>query len=314
MSNYLKSPRRRRLAWLAIAVGALFVVSGCATPTGPGTKPLLAEVSDVTPALVKNRDAWAMPLDSMRFRADNTVNYAENLAIAPCLSKSGYEWPVPWQDASELASPSLSPVGGWLFTPETAAVSGYHLATKQTESTKLWDVFVKSVERFSSNSEFDAMYSSCLADVRKSMPMPSVEDQLFVADLVAHSADAALLEESVSAAATRWRTCMETAQISDVSSHPSDMPSQQLRKKFDLLDGPAPAVQEVTPLEIRVATADAKCAETSGYSQALYNAQWKLQEEMLAQETDRLVWIYDQVTEQRLAALDIIGRLAPAMP
>lgn len=89
----------------------------------------------------------------------------------------------------------------------------------------------------------------------------------------------------VRAAAQRWRKCMAPQGIADLPEEPQM--AQSVATKFGLgqPDGYDTATDtNVSAEEIKLAVADAKCREQSGYEQLVYDLQWVGQEQILARD------------------------------
>lgn len=122
--------------------------------------------------------------------------------------------------------------------------------------------------------------------------LPRLEQEL-APSLAGAAYDAAKADEQTTGSAKRWRTCMEPYGISDLPEAPHEMPSRSMEERFGLMGSgarvPTSTSQgSASPEEIRVATGDAKCRQSSGYAKALYEAEVSQQSELIASNRDAL--------------------------
>lgn len=301
------SMRSVRPALLLAALSAVCAVmlSGCASSSSSAQT---AQAS--LPA--KNMALWTMPLDqySPTHQQEQNSNYATELLMVPCLEKAGYQWPVPWQDTSATLGASYNLVGVRLFTLQLAQQYGYHSAPKNDPSSAAWLAF-SSMQM--SQAESDAA-SACVQQVYKSSLAPlSPTEENYAGGLQNQAFDAASQNGAVKADVSKWRACMATAGVPDLPTNPqADMPSQSLRHQYgldstDLQVRDAPAGAQ----EIKVATQDARCRETSGYTTAFYNAQWQDEVKLLDKNADALQRYEAAIKKYDAAVKEVIAAHAP---
>ncbi|QAY60436.1 hypothetical protein ET475_10850 [Microbacterium protaetiae] len=83
--------------------------------------------------------------------------------------------------------------------------------------------------------------------------------------------------------------------ISDLPDDPAEFPTSRLIHEFGLdQDEPTDGAVKVSMAERRVALADAKCRQSSGYLTTLYNAEWAAQAAFLHENEDMFA---DRLTE-----------------
>lgn len=267
------------------------------------------------PQSAGDRQAWRMPLDEYRASADTVRNYAEQLLLTPCLERAGYDWPVPWQDVNELPADTMNAYGRRLFNEEIAAKWGYHTGAEPSRSELAWEDFRRATEGLAKDPVFNDVITRCFVEVRAEFPLIPMDDQLFANDLAIEAEGRAQLDSSVQSAAKRWNACMRGLGLADLPESPTGMPTRDLAEKFGLSSIATPATPgAVSDEEIRIATADASCAESSGYAQATYDAEWREQSVGADRERVKLERIREEIDRQRRQALQVIAENAPVAP
>ncbi len=270
--------------FLPAAIALLLCVSGCADDA-PNNKEVSAqEVSQISaPAdgtmskdglVKKDSTKGALPADPYRLPDDRLQAYAENLYIANCMKQSGYEYPVQTYDWNDPATPLESPPGyNGRFTVAKAQAYGYHVSSKRREE---WLKVVEQKNQLLKDPAADKTFTACSEKLRSSGVFKA-SDKL--GGGVAPYVDDVSKLPAVRAAAQRWRKCMAPQGIADLPEEPQIAPS--VATKFGLVDGGDSAVSAE---EIKLAVADAKCREQSGYEQLVYDLQWVGQEQILARD------------------------------
>lgn len=278
---YLHSRMR---GFLPAAIALLLCVSGCADDA-PNNKDVSAqEVSQITaPAdgtmskdglVKKDSTKGTLPADPYRLPDDRLQAYAENLYIANCMKQSGYEYPVQTYDWNDPATPLESPPGyNGRFTVAKAQAYGYHVSSKRREE---WLKVVEQKNQLLKDPAADKTFMACSEKLRSSGVFKA-SDKLG-GGVAPYVNDVSKLP-AVRAAAQRWRKCMAPQGIADLPEEPQIAPS--VATKFGLVDGGDSAVSAE---EIKLAVADAKCREQSGYEQLVYDLQWVGQEQILARD------------------------------
>lgn len=278
---YLHSRMR---GFLPAAIALLLCVSGCADDA-PNNKEVSAqEVSQISaPAdgtmskdglVKKDSTKGTLPADPYRLPDDRLQTYAENLYIANCMKQSGYEYPVQTYDWNDPATPLESPPGyNGRFTVAKAQAYGYHLSSKRREE---WLKIDEQRNQLLKDSVADKTFTACGEKLRSSGVFKA-SDKLG-GGVAPYVNDVSKLP-AVRAAAQRWRKCMAPQGIADLPEEPQI--AQSVATKFGLVDGGDSAVSAE---EIKLAVADAKCREQSGYEQLVYDLQWVGQEQILARD------------------------------
>ena len=279
---YLHSRMR---GFLPAAIALLLCVSGCADDA-PNNKEVSAqEVSQISaPAdgtmskdglVKKDSTKGALPADPYRLPDDRLQAYAENLYIANCMKQSGYEYPVQTYDWNDPATPLESPPGyNGRFTVAKAQAYGYHRAPSKRREE--WLKVVEQKNQLLKDPAADKTFMACSEKLRSSGVFKA-SDKLG-GGVAPYVNDVSKLP-AVRAAAQRWRKCMAPQGIADLPEEPQIAPS--VTTKFGLVDGGDSAVSAE---EIKLAVADAKCREQSGYEQLVYDLQWVGQEQILARD------------------------------
>lgn len=290
--------------------GAITTRGGLPTHSGAAPSTPAESAPTQEPLVTRDRDSWAMPLDPYRPAFNRIDSYAENLMIRGCVVDAGYPWPVPWQDLSEITvtSATFNAVGQRLFRVDIAEQWGYHLDHTETPSDVSWREFTTAVAQYNGDETFGEAISACLSDARAQVPLPSQDAQFYATALATQAHETALGAPAVTDAAARWRTCMAAEGLTDLPDDPEQMPPQELALQFGLDNEPD---STATTAEIHVAVTDARCMETSGYAEAVYDAEWAAQTAALEQHRGALEPLRRELEARRAALLQAINDLAP---
>ncbi|CAN5463146.1 hypothetical protein BH09ACT4_BH09ACT4_03120 [soil metagenome] len=283
-----------RLALCTVAlVGVVAALVGCTTQT-----------KVALPA--QNIARWVMPLDRFFDADDVATNYAEILLMGSCMTDAGFIWDVPWTDPHAGNKVTASEVGIRIFNVDIAKEFGYRSAPNQDRGAAAWTAWAY---RERGGAEVAAI-ERCTLEVRKSeLPLLPGSAQLGNS-LVAAAYDAAEQDGAVGAAAKGWRSCMGDVGIPDLPSTPNQMPSRWLSKLLNLGDPHGVPSAE----EIRYATKDATCRDSSGYIDTFYQVLWDKEAVLVQDNADALLRIEVMVTKHREKVADIISRNAPPAP
>jgi hypothetical protein len=245
----------RRASALLVAVAASVAVAACGSEDSSTTS-ATAESIGFHP----NRKVYDLPLDQLRSIDDGSVGYATNLLVQDCMQQAGFEWPIPPFDPSIRPAATWNSTGRRLFDPDVAAQYGYRIATPPGVDVAQ-EIAINS-RQLSPAEQRKA--NQCRALVARRLASP---DSRLVDSLGLAAYDAALSEADTVAAGHRWAACLAPEGISDLPDMPNQMPSPSIVKRFHIGRGGSSASQE----EIEIAVADARCRESSGFAQALYD-------------------------------------------
>ena len=226
----------------------------------------------------KDSTKGTLPADPYRLPDDRLQAYAENLYIANCMKQSGYEYPVQTYDWNDPATPLENAPGySGRFTVAKAQAYGYHRAPSKRREE--WLKVVEQKNQLLKDPAADKTFMACSEKLRSSGASDKLEG-----DVAPYVNDVSKLP-AVRAAAQRWRKCMAPQGITDLPEEPQM--AQSVATKFGLgqPDGDDTATDtNVSAEEIKLAVADAKCREQSGYEQLVYDLQWVGQEQILARD------------------------------
>lgn len=246
------------------------------------------------PAIAKDRAKWTLPTDPYYgWQARSLKIHAYSLVIAPCMAKNGFpDYQVVW-DSNAPRSEFLAGSGNFhILTPAAAQRFGYRLVTEpgdvvpQGAYEDKSDAFHEQIAQCETANEDILLTPQSKAQI--SQPLPDRENNDF--ESVEDSPGSLLNRLSVDtsagelpAAAARWRECMAPLGIPDLPAEPwlpamrHRMPPSLLTR-WDWQPGGQPSADE-----IEVATHDANCRETSGWQAALYDAEWELHANFVAE-------------------------------
>lgn len=290
-----------------LAVVGLLVLSGCSATNGDEVK--------LPP---KNLAQWVTPLDE--YVPQNLVagSYAETLLDGLCMQKAGYaDWAVPWRETKPDEGPSWNAAGTRLFNEDLAASYGYHAAPAvRSDRNPAWDEFTRRVNTDISHAE-DAAFLTCQDAVRKEHPLiaPDAGTLNLALGYMAQASEVAKKAQPVLDAAAKWRACMEPQGITDLPQSPQEMPPASLRSKFSLSGGeedPGSDPGAANAEEIGLATADARCQDSSKFQQHLYSAVWDETAKLYKDNVDALERAKTKINRQDRAVQEVINTYAPA--
>lgn len=305
-----------RTLLIALCAGAV-ALAGCAAPSPPpeltdpdttrrGGQSSGSGVPTSAPVGVKNIALWALPLDEFTEGSGHWDNYAEQLLLASCLEQDGFNWPVPWQDLDEEPSPVRNSAMRRLFNLEIAENYGFRPNIEFTKSDKLWEAFLVYQP---SEPGFDDAFDACLAGIREKYLIPTPEDGMFAMDLAYEVQEEALSSPDVQEAAGRWRACMDPHGYGQLPDDPNRFPPIELLEELGAV-APA-ATLEPSARELEIAVTHATCLDSSGYSAALYEKEWTLQEKVVERERPTLDRIGKILRAREAAVREIIAANLP---
>jgi hypothetical protein len=297
---------------------------------GAGVVHALPEPADraIEPTVERDVATWAMPLDGWVQPGSDKASYGEDLVMQPCLRKAGIDFPPPWAtiDGLEAASdaaetpergnpaPALSSTRP--LDEDTARARGYHApstAGANRDGRRAWGGDPERNAAFADASQ--SAVTRCFRQAERTVgtvdPDGSVQSASMTAKRLTFLAGtAARDDETVVAAAARWRTCMADADVPDLPGAPSGMPSQSMRMDYgtNLLSTP------VLDAEVAVAERDVACQDSSGYREALYDAEWQRLLHVTASDAAVLLAAEPDQREVDRHIDDVIRDLAPAAP
>jgi len=297
---------------------------------GAGVVHGLPEPADVPvrPSVERDQSTWTMPLDGWAQPAGGKQDYAENLVIQPCLRRAGIDFPVPRATSAGLEAVSdadetpergnTSPALSWTrpLDADLARTRGYHgpsTAGANEDGIREWGQDPQRNAAFADASQ--TAVSRCFQEGYRTLGLADEDGTEQSASMTAKrltyvAATAARQDDAVVAAAAGWRTCMAPSRVRDLPASPSDMPSDTVRRQFGTDIGSTP----VQDAEVAVAERDVACQASSGYRQALYDAEWHRL--LHVTKTDAAVLRAAEpkqlVVDRRLDAT--IRRLAPDAP
>lgn len=305
-----------RAVALVATVGVTVSLAGCAS--GAGSAPSQTVASAVVDLPAQDRARWVMPLDEfLGASMDSLLNYAENLLVAECLEDEGIHWPIPWQptDEESYLAPEANISGFPALTVALATESGYHVNFNPGWRGGSYDTIQELNAIALSTPGFEPIFAACLDEARERVPtLPIHESSNRLSGWMAETD--ALAEDPLAtvAAGTRWQQCLKDAGYVSVPNSPYEkdqdnpwMPSEELMAEVGI---PAPQF-ELTQQEIDLAVADATCRESSGWSEAIYQAIWDAQATFVAEHANELLKIREERAAAREVALDVVAAHAP---
>ncbi|MFF1632584.1 hypothetical protein [Leifsonia sp. NPDC058248] len=220
-----------------------------------------------------------MPLD--RYIGVSTVmsDYVENRLTIPCMAAAGYTWDVPKRDIEAAANRAGDVTVSRPLTAAIAQQRGYHPAPTNDPG----QLATQELNASSISDAEDHALTVCTQKVRRGIPLPSWWQASQEAVALSNSAyEAAQNDGTVVAATHKWQECMGTFSHMPLADSPARMPSPPVADHFATnLDG-----STVSQDERDLALKDVACQASSGYRDALYEAEWKRQASVPKHDAD----------------------------
>lgn len=295
----------RMVGWMGAAVLAGAIgLAGCGSANdGPSAQTGSADVSTPEQPTGADQAAVVLPLDGYTVTVPDveTASYAENVLVEKGMNAQNRNWDIgAGHVAGSLQVATRSSGGTRLFDMPIAQKYGYHEPSMYPPDVAAAGQKLNS-GRLSVGDR--AAWDGCLTSARKTLP-PAGYSQI-ASRLAMETMVAAGAEPDVQHAAGRWRECMAPLGLSDLPAMPdgpSDekMPPASQAEGLGLNDGgdrppgeaatsdDTPAPKSPGAAEIKLAVADAACRASSGFTKALYLAQWKHQSEVLIKHAGEL--------------------------
>jgi thymidylate synthase len=328
----------RTAAVLAVAILATSL-AGCSTPTAD---PSVGASTAVSNSPAKDITHWAMPMDeySTAILVDLT-SYAENRRIETCLTEDGFSWPIPVEptdDASFLAFPrNMSSFPA--LTVEIAKQYGY-TAQYYPGPTPESQTAVNLNRIAESTPGLNATLLACREESRKTWDGEKVFDISNITGAwMGEARKDAPRDPAVKTAAKLWKACLaavgyDVSISAPVGDKKEWMPTEKLGIELGFYapppamgplptDGPMHAYGDTevdpdsigprtpTSREISLAVADATCRESSGWTKAYYDAQWKAELAVVRKHADQLKTIKADIQALTAQARQIIAENPP---
>lgn len=284
----MASRKRRMGLWLGLVSA---VLSGCLA-SGPARS-----AGTLRKGFVPNILAWHVPLDDYAVNQnDDTV--ANALLYNNCMASHGYTDRSP--DGGDIQSPVRNGTSWRLFNVPIAERYGYH-ATSVPIPERL------PISRAMSSREVaqsGACSGASRAELKENHDLANA-----VSGLAWEADDQAQADAKVKAAVERWRNCVLPLGIPDLPEFPSNAATKSQRIRFGLSVGPPqegkplPPIGTASAAEIKEAVFDAKCRDSSGFSEAYYQATVNYQFALMAKHQDLLAraMAAKQATEAAIA-------------
>lgn len=275
---------------LTLALSFLLLAGGCGANSS-------AEIETVE----KDIYNWALPLDPYRSPNSMVLAYAADIIRNKCLSKAGFEgYPIIPYNENAPGSPSVNESGRRLFNSKLAAQYGYHLAPSQRYSAQLLQERPDGPE----DPGYEAASDKCELEVKNAgIDFEDLNDD--VVWNISQSIDVTNSPQ-VEEAAEQWFSCMEPVGVPALP-YPTEMPGPVLSEKFGIgrateWDAPPASAEEIS-----IAVADAECQESSGFAEALYEAEYQAQQEVVKKNAKKLAPLLERNRKALEAARKVIA-------
>lgn len=273
----------------------------------------------------KDQKRWVMPTDIYTGRVlGKLASDAEIVGTVQCMRASGYpDYPLhiklfqpedavmPWGASNKIFNEEIAAKYGYRMDGNGDYVEGVTLpdpATMPPEFDQTWKRCTMEAARRVRPHEVAQI------EKEKAEGLPETEAEIQAAAEKAQQSIGSKLNRLGSDptlpqlldAAARWRECMAPLGIPDLPERPwrnvsRRMPeSLQIRWQWETSGQPSAD-------EIAVATHDAACRRSSGWFDALYEAEWAVREEFVNTHRDELAPIVEEQRAQAKAALEVLA-------
>lgn len=287
----------KTLVTVLIAVIAV-AASGCSSPPENAVVELAS----------KDRGRFVLPVDAFADREWSNTSYAELIFVSECFAHAGMHYPVAPQRIKEDGNASWNAVGRWIFDTHTAPRFGYHQQVGEGGMTD--DEIVRDAKGPSLDEVGQEKFTECLGSARKKLGTENQIEQ-YATELAVDAYNETLEAPAVTEATARWRECMKPLGIADLKSSPSGPPADSLSIEFGLRED-KPPTENVSAKELRIATFDAQCQESSGYAEAMYETEWRLQAALVKEHADKLLRVKAQIDAKNKRVHAYLAEHAPA--
>lgn len=268
---------KSRLAWVSVLCAAA-LLSGCSDSGqgGDGTSPGPSGDA-LSPGAVADRYGYDEATAEMTPVYELVPNYndvrgdvAVELVIRDCM-RDVVEIPIMRStEDPQFFEPRTAQARK---TEELAAQWGYAMhypSLVLPEDPLNTDAARAHREQVLATPEAQAKLTECQAQMRERLPQPPMD---LMSTIEFAGWQAADVDPAVVKAAQAWRVCMEPAGVIDLPEDPMLMPSESIRKAAgvddEFQDSAAPPASQ---WEKDIAVADVRCRESSGWTQARWDA------------------------------------------
>lgn len=283
------------------ALLATALLAGCSPSSPGGSEHGGAGLPDAVAIPEADIDSYSLPLDSFLVR-DDAVLYARDLFIQDCLGVDGIEYPIVQVNLDGTGPATVTEHGVRIFNVDIAHEYGYHNAP-----TDRFDrgVAIETIERANRVAlDFPAEVASCVDASINAFPFsgtPRANQLGFSRDVTG--------DPNIGELAAVWRTCiLADIPAEHVTSTPFTMPTDTDAVSFGLHElNLSQEPPEVSEDERALATADAECRDSSGFSELVYSTLWNAEMELVEQNravlTEEARVAREQVRNARAFAL-----------
>lgn len=237
--------------------------SGARSSAGDGQIQILVE---------KDKASWALPSDAYNPPYFAMEDYAIDLQATPCLEAAGIDFRMVRFDPNGPGPKTMNDSQHRIFNRDVAAEFGYHLQLDPRVSME--DRIRNDADSTLDDPDTWETWNNCRQDALRELggdPTQEVYSFGFPVD----SADR---DPAVHEAEEKWRQCMAPLGIADLPSDATPtngLPTDSQYEHWGLNQDVAP--WEIPPPgqdEIKAAIHDAECRDSSGWTDARYEAEW----------------------------------------
>jgi hypothetical protein len=293
--------RSRR--WFSIAATATAVLGITACTTAPTTDGLVKLPE-------QNQSQWSLPLDRYLSPFPDPLSDARQVLLQDCYGKAGMDWKVAIDRPGSRPGESWNGVHRKLFDVDLAKKYGYGNSREVAQTpaeTQAWLDADRHNRSVAENA--GELAQRCLDQASQALGESDSSSPFELAEELAFEAyDEAFSRDEVKKAVGKWHACMVDLGLADLPAEPTLMPPPSIdgQAGSGVDEVPVSGVgRDVPSSEVRVASVDATCRDSSGYAAALYQSEWELQAQAVADNADHLKR-YRVQADELLATADAI--------
>ncbi|MDO4665523.1 MAG: hypothetical protein Q4A71_04895 [Actinomycetaceae bacterium] len=300
---------------------ATVVLTGCGSLTADSDSKSEDVGYHISRDVEKNEATWALATDPYHGNESiELTTHAEELITSDCMKKRGLDLPVRMDLSAPRSESQPSNNGTTVFSIDLAQKYGYHYAPNPQDKLEQaiteagGDLYKSKDENFHKN------WNECVDIARKKVSpgtKPGAEKSLDELDDESNTIGSQLNRLHVDYASTpslvqsgkQWRECMAPLGIAGLPEYPWDPGNRPPDQILSLLPGFESQVGKPSAEEIRIATRDAKCRDSSKWTHNLYEAEWDLHKKFVDQHKSDLEPILVSYEKQGNRALAVIKQM-----
>lgn len=268
--------------------------------------------------VIRDQAAWTLPTDRYSpTSAYRLSGFAFGLATASCMYAAGFDQYVVREDISAPGRETDAGYGGGSSRLNSSLAAKYGYRMSPDPSDRLDGKIPAGSWYYESEpADFRAKLEECEEAAHVEVYGEDSSEEAAASDVILDESDTVGSQlnrlqpdwssPELIAAAASWRACMAPLGIADLPERPWEpgtFPPESLVEEWDWW-----TIGEPSADEVKVATSDANCRESSGWFSALYEAEWNLREAFVAEHQAELASIIEDNEEEARHAIEVINK------